>query len=57
MSMELLTDYIVPCVLCEEPLEHVTINLDRETGSQSSTRQRLPHLCHQMQALKGERRG
>lgn len=57
MALEMLTDYVVPCVLCEDPLEHVTIYLERETGSQSSTRQRLPHLCPQMQALKEERRG
>lgn len=57
MSMELLTDYVIPCIFCEEPLEHVVITIDRETGDQDSTRRRLPHLCGDIQAARREARG
>lgn len=45
MSLRLLCDYIVPCCLCEDPLEHVMIHRDDETGSESAQRVRLPHDC------------
>lgn len=54
--MQLLVDYIIPCVLCEEPLEHVSIYRHDATGVESSLRERLPHLCEDMKALIKEGR-
>lgn len=54
--MHLVTDYIVPCILCEDALEHVSIYRDPGTGRESSERVRLPHLCPEMQALIKEGR-
>lgn len=51
--MQVLVDYIVPCVLCEEPLEHVTVYRS-EAGAEHSTREPLPHRCAQMKALLRE---
>lgn len=48
--MQLLCDYIIPCVLCEEPLEHVTISRQAD-GTEVAQRVPLPHLCAQMKAL------
>ena len=55
MALKLLCDYVIPCVLCEEPLEHVMIHRDESTGSESSQRVRLPHACLQMKELLSER--
>lgn len=52
--MQLITDYIVPCILCEDPLEHVTI-FRTETGVETSTREKLPHDCSEMRSLRAER--
>lgn len=54
--MQLLTDYIIPCVLCEEPLEHVSIYRDAESGKEYSYRVPLPHRCPEMQAAMKEGR-
>lgn len=51
MSMTLLCDYIVPCLLCEDPLEHVAIYRDPETGVENCVRDRLPHLCAPMREI------
>lgn len=55
MSMKLVTDYVIPCVLCEDPLEHVTIYRDDALGQEISQRERLPHRCAEMRALLSER--
>lgn len=58
MGMRLLCDYVIPCLFCEEPLEHVTITRDDETGTEDSVRVRLPHLCSPMKsAMKESSRG
>lgn len=55
MSQQLLCDYVIPCLFCEEPLEHVTITRDPETGTEDSVRVRLPHLCVAIQAARKEK--
>lgn len=54
--MHLICDYIIPCVLCEEPLDHVTIYRNPASGREESHRERLPHLCEDMKALIKEGR-
>lgn len=54
--MQLLLDYIIPCVLCGEPLEYVSIYRDEPSGTERSLRERLPHLCEDMKALIKEGR-
>lgn len=53
--MRLLCDYVVPCALCEEPLEHVGIHRDDVHGAEHVVRQRLPHRCKDMDQLLKER--
>lgn len=52
--MDLICDYVVPCLLDEEPMEHVTIYRDAETGAERTERVRLPHECAAFKALKKE---
>lgn len=58
MSMRVVCDWIVPCILCDEPMEHVTVWRSEKTHDEEIRRVNLPHLCHQMVALikEGKRR-
>lgn len=53
--MTLLCDYVTLCCLCEEPLDHVSIYRDADTGREATTREPLPHRCAEMKALMRER--
>lgn len=55
MSMRLVCDWVVPCVLCEDPIEHVTIWRDDSKRKEITTRENLPHLCKCMEKLIRER--
>ena len=55
MSMRLVCDWVVPCVLCEDPIEHVTIWRDDSKRKELMTRENLPHLCACMEKLIRER--
>lgn len=55
MGQRLVCDWIVPCIICEDPVEHVTVKRDDETGTEETVRVRLPHMCDKMWTARSER--
>lgn len=56
MGMKMVCDWVVPCVFCEDPIEHVTVWRDDEKRKEITTRENLPHLCECMKSAKRESR-
>lgn len=57
MSMQLVCDWVTPCLLCEDPTDHVTVYRNPETGAEQVTRVPLPHLCEPLRQAMREARG
>ena len=58
MAMELVCDWTVPCLLCEEDTEQVAVYRDQAKGEERIDRVRVSHQCEPMRGLtRGERGG
>lgn len=55
--MDLVVDWTVPCLLCEEDTEHVTVYRDSITGQERIDREAIRHGCEPMRGLLRESRG
>lgn len=56
MVMRLMCDWTVPCMLCEDDLEQVTVFRDEVTGKEIVERVRTDHQCEPLRGLMRERR-
>lgn len=56
MVIRLMCDWTVPCMLCEDDTEHVTVYRDDQLGKEIVERVRLDHQCEPLRGLMRERR-
>lgn len=56
MAMRLMCDWTVPCLLCEDDTEQVTVYRDDVTRREIIERESLAHQCEPLRGLMRERR-
>lgn len=54
--MRLMCDWTVPCMLCEDDVEHVSVYRDETTRKEVVERIGLDHQCEPLRGLMRERR-